>query len=163
MRGCSSKTVISLVMSISIQRDKAYIRGMEKTPNAKPIYKKKWFIFLSIFVILAIIGTFSAEDETVQKETFVPVSMVTLNAGFDEDANEWFYGANFKADAPENTKLDCNITALDKSGIELTSYQATHNVTKSGIAVLYGETVLPSAEESIVKAITSFDVKCKKA
>ena len=150
-------------MSISIQRDKAYIRGMEKTPNAKPIYKKKWFIFLSIFVILAIIGTFSAEDETVQKETFVPVSMVTLNAGFDEDANEWFYGANFKADASENTKLDCTITALDKSGSKLTSYQATHNVTKSGIAVLYGETVLPSAEESIVKAITSFDVKCKKA
>ena len=135
---------------------------MENTPNAKPFYKKKWFIFVSIFAVLAIIGSFSGEEK-VEEESFVPVSMLTINSGFDEDANEYFYGANFKADAPENTKLDCIISALDESGNELTSYQAIHNVTKSGIAVLYGDTVLPAAEESVVKAISSFDVKCKKA
>ena len=137
---------------------------MENTPNAKPFYKKKWFIFVSIFAVLAIIGSFTGEDQTVQEEQFIAVTDITANTGFDEDANEYFWGANFKADLPANTKLNCKITALDSNGAELASYEYMHNVVNNGVVVGYGENAVAQvADEATVNAISSFDVKCKKA
>ena len=88
-----------------------------------------------------------------------------IDIGFDEDTKEWFWGANFKTfDVPPWTELKCEVIALasDRKTV-LASYEYPHIVANNGVVVPLGDfAILPSAEKSLVKAIKTFKITCKK-
>ena len=125
----------------------------------------------SLALVLALSGCASEKEpieskvSNVQKEFYVSTTDVQPNIGFDEDTKEWFWGANFKTfDVPPWTELKCEVIALasDRKTV-LASYEYPHIVANNGVVVPLGDfAILPSAEKSLVKAIKTFKITCKK-
>lgn len=125
----------------------------------------------SLALVLALAGCanerkpIESKVSAVQKDYYVATTDVQPAIGFDEDLNEWFWGATFKTfSVPKGTELKCEVIALasDKK-TELASYEYPHIVANNGTVVPLGDfAVFPSAEKSIVKAIKTFKITCKK-
>jgi hypothetical protein len=125
----------------------------------------------SLSIVLALSGCSSskgpAETGTslAQKDFYISTFDVRPNIGFDADAKEWFWGANFRTvSVPTGTELKCKVIALASDRkTELASYEYPHKVFNNGEVIPYGEfAVLPSAEKSLVKSIETFKIACKK-
>ena len=125
----------------------------------------------SLALVLALSGCASEKEPmesgtpAVQKEFYVATTDVRPNIGFDEDTKEWFWGASFSTvSVPLGTELKCKVIALASDRkTELASYEYPHKVVNNGEIVPYGEfAILPSAKKSLVKAIKTFKITCKK-
>ena len=125
----------------------------------------------ALLIPLLITGCASDKEPTntgtpaIQKEFYIATENVRPNIGFDSDAKEWFWGANFTTvSVPRGTELKCKVSALASDRkTELASYEYPHKVVNNGVIVPYGEfAILPSAKKSLVKAIKTFKITCKK-
>lgn len=135
----------------------------EQTPVGKPWFKKKRFIFLLVFLVLAVIGQFSGSDETAAPQTLA-ISDIRDASEYYEDTNEYVWGAYFKINelAPM-TKVNCTVKALDAEGnmLEIQAYEG--NTLNDKTIIPYGaNAVFKTTTKEVVEAISSFDISCNK-
>ena len=134
----------------------------EQTPVGKPWFKKKRFIFLLVFLVLAVIGQFTGSDEPAAPQTLA-ISDIRDASGYDEDNDEYYWGAYFKINelAPM-TKVNCTVKALDANGGVLIEESYEGNTLNDKTIIKYGEEGLTTTTKEIVEAISTFDVSCSK-
>lgn len=128
-------------------------------------------VSLALLISLLMTGCASEKEPmesgtpAVQKEFYIATENVRPNIGFDTDAKEWFWGANFTTvSVPQGTELKCKVSALASDRkTELASYEYPHIVGFRGEIYPNGDfAVFPSAEKSLVKSIETFKIICKK-
>ena len=126
----------------------------------KPWYKKKKFIIPLVIVVLAIIGQFTGSSEPEAPKTLA-ISDIKDMSGFDEENNEYYWGATFRITELEPmTKVNCTVKALDSSGGVLIEETYEGNTLNEGTIIKYGEEGLSTTTKEIVEAISTFDVSC---
>jgi hypothetical protein len=134
----------------------------EQTPVGKPWFKKKRFIFLLVFLVLAVIGQFTGSDEPAAPQTLA-ISDIRDASGYDEDNDEYYWGAYFKINELDPmTKVNCTVKALDANGGVLIEESYEGNTLNDKTIIKYGEEGLTTTTKEIVEAISTFDVSCSK-
>ena len=131
-----------------------------ETPVDKPWFKKKKFIILIAIAVLALIGQFTGSSEPEAPKTLA-ISEIKDMSGFDEENNEYYWGATFRITELEPmTKVNCTVKALDSSGGVLIEETYEGNTLNEGTIIKYGEEGLSTTTMEIVEAISTFDVSC---
>ena len=131
-----------------------------ETPVDKPWFKKKKFIILIAIAVLALIGQFTGSSEPEAPKTLA-ISEIKDMSGFDEENNEYYWGATFRITELEPmTKVNCTVKALDSSGGVLIEETYEGNTLNEGTIIKYGEEGLSTTTKEIVEAISTFDVSC---
>ena len=131
-----------------------------ETPVDKPWFKKKKFIILIAIAVLALIGQFTGSSEPEAPKTLA-ISEIKDMSGFDEENNEYYWGATFRITELEPmTKVNCTVKALDSSGGVLIEESYEGNTLNEGTIIKYGEEGLSTTTKEIVEAISTFDVSC---
>ena len=131
-----------------------------ETPVDKPWFKKKQFIILIAIAVLALIGQFTGSSEPEAPKTWA-ISDIKDMSGFDEENNEYYWGATFRITELEPmTKVNCTVKALDSSGGVLIEETYEGNTLNEGTIIKYGEEGLSTTTKEIVEAISTFDVSC---
>ena len=131
-----------------------------ETPVDKPWFKKKQFIILIAIAVLALIGQFTGSSEPEAPKTLA-ISDIKDMSGFDEENNEYYWGATFRITELEPmTKVNCTVKALDSSGGVLIEETYEGNTLNEGTIIKYGEEGLSTTTKEIVEAISTFDVSC---
>lgn len=131
-----------------------------ETPVDKPWFKKKKFIILIAIAVLALIGQFTGSSEPEAPKTLA-ISDIKDMSGFDEENNEYYWGATFRITELEPmTKVNCTVKALDSSGGVLIEETYEGNTLNEGTIIKYGEEGLSTTTKEIVEAISTFDVSC---
>ena len=86
------------------------------TPSSKPWFQKKRYIIAMVLVVLAIIGQFTGSSEPEAPATLA-ISDIKDMSGFDEENNEYYWGATFRITELEpTTKVNCTVKAIDANG-----------------------------------------------
>ena len=131
-----------------------------ETPVDNPWFKKKKFIILIAIAVLALIGQFTGSSEPEAPKTLA-ISEIKDMSGFDEENNEYYWGATFRITELEPmTKVNCTVKALDSSGGVLIEETYEGNTLNEGTIIKYGEEGLSTTTKEIVEAISTFDVSC---
>ena len=131
-----------------------------ETPVDKPWFKKKKFIILIAIAVLALIGQFTGSSEPEAPKTLA-ISDIKDMSGFDEENNEYYWGATFRITELEPmTKVNCTVKALDSSGGVMIEETYEGNTLNEGTIIKYGEEGLSTTTKEIVEAISTFDVSC---
>ena len=131
-----------------------------ETPVDKPWFKKKKFVILIAIAVLALIGQFTGSSEPEAPKTLA-ISEIKDMSGFDEENNEYYWGATFRITELEPmTKVNCTVKALDSSGGVLIEESYEGNTLNEGTIIKYGEEGLSTTTKEIVEAISTFDVSC---
>ena len=131
-----------------------------ETPVDKPWFKKKKFVILIAIAVLALIGQFTGSSEPEAPKTLA-ISEIKDMSGFDEENNEYYWGATFRITELEPmTKVNCTVKALDSSGGVLIEETYEGNTLNEGTIIKYGEEGLSTTTKEIVEAISTFDVSC---
>jgi hypothetical protein len=131
-----------------------------ETPVDKPWFKKKKFIILIAIAVLALIGQFTGSSEPEAPKTLA-ISDIKDMSGFDEENNEYYWGATFKINELDiATKVNCTVKALDASGGVLIEESYEGNTLNDKTIIKYGEDGLTTTTKEIVEAISTFDVSC---
>ena len=131
-----------------------------ETPVDKPWFKKKKFIILISIAVLALIGQFTGSSEPEAPKTLA-ISDIKDMSGFDEENNEYYWGATFRITELEPmTKVNCTVKALDSNGGVLIEESYEGNTLNEGTIIKYGEEGLSTTTKEIVEAISTFDVSC---
>lgn len=131
-----------------------------ETPVDKPWFKKKKFIILIAIAVLALIGQFTGSSEPEAPKTLA-ISDIKDMSGFDEENNEYYWGATFRITELEPmTKVNCTVKALDSNGGVLIEESYEGNTLNEGTIIKYGEEGLSTTTKEIVEAISTFDVSC---
>ena len=131
-----------------------------ETPVDKPWFKKKKFVILIAIAVLALIGQFTGSSEPEAPKTLA-ISDIKDMSGFDEENNEYYWGATFRITELEPmTKVNCTVKALDSSGGVLIEETYEGNTLNEGTIIKYGEEGLSTTTKEIVEAISTFDVSC---
>jgi hypothetical protein len=134
----------------------------QQTPAGKPWFKKKRYIFLMVFLGLAVIGQFTGSDEPAAPQTLA-TSDIRDASGFDEDNNEYYWGAYFKINELDPmTRVNCTVKALDENGGVLVEESYEGNTLNDKTIIKYGEAGLSTTTKEIVEGISSFDISCTK-
>ena len=134
----------------------------EQTPVGKPWFKKKRFIFLLVFLVLAVIGQFTGSDEPAAPQTLA-ISDIKDTSGFDDENNEYYWGATFKINEMNPMeRVNCTVKALDANGGVLIEESYEGNTLNDKTIIKYGEEGLTTTTKEIVEAISTFDVSCTK-
>jgi hypothetical protein len=134
----------------------------EQTPVGKPWFKKKRFIFLLVFLVLAVIGQFTGSDEPTAPQTLA-ISDIKDMSGFDDENNEYYWGATFKINEMNPMeRVNCTVKALDANGGVLIEESYEGNTLNDKTIIKYGEEGLTTTTKEIVEAISTFDVSCTK-
>jgi hypothetical protein len=134
----------------------------EQTPVGKPWFKKKRFIFLLVFLVLAVIGQFTGSDEPAAPQTLA-ISDIKDMSGFDDENNEYYWGATFKINEMNPMeRVNCTVKALDANGGVLIEESYEGNTLNDKTIIKYGEEGLTTTTKEIVEAISTFDVSCSK-
>jgi hypothetical protein len=129
-------------------------------PTGKPWFKKKKFIILIAIAVLALIGQFTGSSEPEAPKTLA-ISDIKDMSGFDEENNEYYWGATFRITELEPmTKVNCTVKALDSNGGVLIEESYEGNTLNEGTIIKYGEEGLSTTTKEIVEAISTFDVSC---
>lgn len=130
------------------------------TPASKPWFQKKRYIIAMVLVVFAIIGQFTGSSEPEAPATLA-ISDIKDASGFDEDNNDYYWGAYFKINELDaGTKVDCTVKALDASGGVLIEESYKGNTLNDKTIIKYGEDGLTSTTKEIVEAISTFEVSC---
>lgn len=128
----------------------------------QPWFKKKKFIIPLVIVVLAIIGQFTGSSEPAAPKTLT-ISDIKDMSGFDEENNDYYWGATFRITELEpTTKVNCTVKAIDANGGVLIEETYEGNTLNEGTIIKYGEEGLTSTTKEIVEAISTFDVSCTK-
>jgi hypothetical protein len=132
------------------------------TPSSKPWFQKKRYIIAMVLVVLAIIGQFTGSSEPEAPATLA-ISDIKDMSGFDEENNDYYWGATFRITELEpTTKVNCTVKAIDANGGVLIEETYEGNTLNEGTIIKYGEEGLTSTTKEIVEAISTFDVSCTK-
>jgi len=130
------------------------------TTTGQPWFKQKKFIIPLVIVVLALIGQFTGSSEPEAPKTLA-ISDIKDVSGFDEENNEYYWGATFRITELEPmTKVNCTVKALDSNGGVLIEESYEGNTLNEGTIIKYGEEGLSTTTKEIVEAISSFDVSC---
>ena len=130
------------------------------TTTGQPWFKQKKFIIPLVIVVLALIGQFTGSSEPEAHKTLA-ISDIKDVSGFDEENNEYYWGATFRITELEPmTKVNCTVKALDSNGGVLIEESYEGNTLNEGTIIKYGEEGLSTTTKEIVEAISSFDVSC---
>jgi hypothetical protein len=132
------------------------------TTTGQPWFKQKKFIIPLVIVVLAIIGQFTGSSEPAAPKTLT-ISDIKDMSGFDEENNDYYWGATFRITELEpTTKVNCTVKAIDANGGVLIEETYEGNTLNEGTIIKYGEEGLTSTTKEIVEAISTFDVSCTK-
>jgi len=134
----------------------------QETPAGKPWFKKKRYIFLIIFLGFAVIGQLTGSDEPAAPQTLA-ISDVKNVSGFDDENNEYYWGASFKInEMSPMERVNCTVKALDENGGVLIEESYEGNTLNDKTIIKYGAEGLTTTTKDIVEGISSFDISCTR-
>ena len=133
-------------------------------PLGKPWFRKKKFIVLAVFVLLAVIGQFTSRRESAPAPAPFVITAYSFqdNIFYDEEQKLWAWTPMFKVNLDPFTKVVCDVKALDKDGNLLVAANFLGNVLKDGSVIYYGSKRYDTTTKKIAKAIKSYEIGCKK-
>jgi len=133
-----------------------------EAPAGKPFYKTRFFIVCAVIGVLYVIGQFTGSDEPAAPRTLA-ISDIENASEFDEDNNEYYWGAYFKIkELDPFTRVNCTVKALDKNGGVLIEDSYEGNTLNDKTIIKYGEERFTTTTKEIVEGISSFDISCTK-